>query len=140
MKQTFLKLTGVIILLVITLSACEKKDPDPGSSAPLVSPGKQIIYFKTVNPNATGTIDTVNKKISVSVPSGTALTSIVTDISVATGHTINPASGAAQNFTNPVTYTITRPDKSTTTWTVTVAVADIVVEQNITQSVTWLII
>lgn len=137
MKQKFLKMTGVIILLVIALSSCEKNDPDPGSSGPMVSPGKQVIYFKTVNPNATGTIDTINKKINVSVPTGTVLTSIATDISVAPGHTISPASGAPQNFTSPVIYTVTRPDKSTTAWTVTVAVADVLINQNITQSVTW---
>ena len=106
MKQKFFKLTGVFFLLLFTVIGCKKDDstPDPGSK--LVSVGKQITYFKIVTPAATGIIDTTNKAISVTVPIGTVLTGLVTDISIAAGHTITPASGVAQNFTTPVVYTV----------------------------------
>ena len=104
---------------------------------PLVSAGKQITYFKIVTPEATGVIDTVNKTITVTVPAGTVLTNLTTDISIAAGHTISPASGVAKDFTNPVAYTITSPNNITTTWTVTVKTPVITISQNITQSVTW---
>ena len=93
--------------------------------------------FKLVTPATTGVIDSVAKTVVLSVPAGTALTALTTEISLAAGHTISPASGAAQNFTSPVTYTITKPDNTTTTWTVSVAFLDVAVDQDITASVTW---
>lgn len=137
MKKSLLKAASVAIIILFTLNGCKKDDPTPDPVAPVVSVGKQIIYFKIVTPAVTGIIDTVNKTISVSVPSGTTVTGITTNISLAAGHTISPASGAVQNFTNPVVYTVTRPDKSTTAWTVSVASAGVTVDQDITQSVTW---
>lgn len=125
--------------MLVALNGCKKDDPTPDPVAKMISAGKQIVSFKTVTPAATGVIDTINKAILITVPAGTNLTSITTDISIATGHTISPASGAAQNFTNPVVFTVTRPDHSTTTWTVTVtsASAGVTVDQDITQTVTW---
>lgn len=121
-------------MLLFVLSGCEK-DPEP--QAKVVSPGKQIVYFKITTPSVTGLIDTVNKTISLTVPSGTAVTALATDISLAAGHTITPAPGTPQNFTSPVVYTVKRPDNTTTTWTVTVGSSAVVVDSDITQSVTW---
>lgn len=122
MKKNLLKLFTLLIMAVFVMSACEKKDdpkddPKPQSK----TPGKQISYFKIVNPAVTGIIDSVARTITFTVPAGTTLTSLATDIAVAIGHTISPASGAAQNFTNPVTYTVTKPDNTTTSWTVKIA-------------------
>lgn len=136
MKQTLFKLSGVFFLLLFTLSGCQK-DPVTPPVTKVVPVGKQITFFKIVTPATTGVIDTVNKTISVSVPMGTVLTSLVTDISVAAGHTISPLTGVAQNFSSPVVYTVKRPDNTTTTWTVTVTTAGVNVNQNITASVTW---
>jgi hypothetical protein len=137
MKHNFLKLTGVIFLLLFTLNGCKKDETTPDPVAKIVSPGKQITSFKIVTPAATGIIDTTHKTINVTVPVGTVLTSLVTDISIAAGHTITPASGVAQNFSAPVVFTVTRPDKTTTTWTATVGTAEVNVNQDITASVTW---
>jgi len=104
---------------------------------PVVTIGKQIVSFKLVTPPTTGVIDSVAKTVVFSVPAGTALTALNTDITLAPGHTISPASGTAQNFTSPVTYTVTRPDKTTTAWTVSVTFTDITVNQDITASATW---
>jgi hypothetical protein len=133
MKQRFFKLTGVFFLLLLVLNGCTK---DPVLD-PVVSVGKQINYFKVTTPATTGVIDTVAKTVVLSFPAGTALTALVTDISLAAGHTISPASGVAQNLTTPVTFTITRPDKTTTTWTVSAKFLDITINQDITASATW---
>jgi hypothetical protein len=137
MKKTLIKLTGVIFLLLITLNGCKKDDPTPDPVIPMVSAGKQITFFKAVTPAITGVLDTVNKKITLPVPAGTNVTSIVTDISLATGYTISPLSGVAQNFTNPVVYTVKCPNNTTTQWTVSVTSLGVTVDQDITQSVTW---
>jgi hypothetical protein len=137
MKQKFFQLTGVFFLLLFSLNGCKKDDTTPDPVAKVVSVGKQITYFKIVNPAAVGILDTVNKTINVTVPVGTVLTSLTTDIAVAAGHTISPVTGLAQNFTSPVAYTVTRPDKSTTLWTVTVGTAAVNVDQDINSSVTW---
>lgn len=137
MKQQFLKITSILFLLLISISGCEKLNDKPDEKAKVVSPGKQITSFKIVTPAATGVIDTTNKTIMVTVPMGTALTNLVTEITVAAGHTITPASGAAQNFTLPVVYTVKRPDNTTTQWTATVSTPGVTVDQDISASVTW---
>jgi hypothetical protein len=137
MKQTFIKLSGVFFLLLFTLNGCKKDDSTPDPVTKIVSTGKQITYFKIVTPAATGIIDTVNKTVSVTVPIGTVLTSLVTDISIAAGHTVTPASGVAQNFSSPVVYTVNRPDNTTTPWTVSVGTAAVNIDQDITSTVTW---
>jgi hypothetical protein len=137
MKQKFFQLTSVLFLLLFAINGCKKDETTPDPIAKIVSPGKQIAYFKIVTPAATGIIDTTNKTINVTVPVGTVLTSLVTDISIATGHTISPASGVAQNFSTPVVFTVKRPDNTTTNWTATVGTASVEVNQDITASTTW---
>jgi hypothetical protein len=137
MKQNFLKLTCILGILLLAVGGCTKDDTKPDPVTKVVSPGKQITYFKIVTPAITGVIDTVNKAILVTVPTGTNVTSLSTDISLAAGHSINPKSGAAQNFSAPVIYTVTRPDKTTTQWTVAVGSSAVEVNNDITSSVTW---
>lgn len=59
--------------------------------------------------------------IAVNVPFGTILTTLVPTIEI-TGASVNPSSGAAQDFTSPITYTVTASDSSTKEYTVTVTV------------------
>ncbi len=53
---------------------------------------------------------------------GTSVTSLTPSITH-TGASINPAVGVAQNFTSPVTYTVTAADSSTKSYIVTVVLA-----------------
>jgi hypothetical protein len=62
--------------------------------------------------------------ITVTVPYGTDIRSL-TPVVIHTGETISPAAGAAQDFSNPVTYTITATDGTTGAYTVTVNAAKI---------------
>jgi hypothetical protein len=73
----------------------------------------------------TGTvINETNHTVALTVPYGTSITSLAPAITISTGATIFPASGTSQNFTNPVTYTVTAEDGVTSVfYTATVTVA-----------------
>ena len=78
---------------------------------------KDITYF-SIN-GVVGTITGTN--ISVTLPSGTDVASLIPTISI-TGISVNPASGDAQNFSSPVTYTVTAGDNTTEDYLATVNV------------------
>ncbi|OAS13251.1 DUF5018 domain-containing protein, partial [Paenibacillus oryzisoli] len=86
------------------------------------NPAKAITAFSFASPSATGTVNETNKTVAVTVPYGTNVTALVPTIAHS-GASIYPTSGTAQNFTNPVTYTVTAADGSTQVYTVTVTVA-----------------
>jgi hypothetical protein len=84
---------------------------------------KAITAFDITSPvSVMGFIDEAAKTIAVTVPYDTAITSLTPTIKH-TGASVSPASDTAQDFTNPVTYTVTAADGSTETYTVTVTVA-----------------
>ncbi|MBC7126155.1 MAG: hypothetical protein H5T24_11030, partial [Bacteroidales bacterium] len=87
----------------------------PASSA------KDITSF-TISGQVSSTIDAVAGTVAVVMPYGTNVTALTPTIEVSQFATIDPASGVAQDFTNPVTYTVTAQDNSTKAWTVTVTV------------------
>ena len=85
---------------------------------------KDIIDFdlNALAPPIAGTVNQSNQTVTLLVPNGTDVTTLVPSITIS-GETISPASGLAQDFTNPVTYTVTAPiDGSTRDYTVTVNV------------------
>ena len=76
--------------------------------------------FNDLVPTVSGVIDQVNKTITAEVPFATDLTTLVPTIEI-TGQSVSPGSGTAQDFTNPVTYTVSAPiDGTTQDYTVTV--------------------
>jgi len=92
------------------------------------SPIKAITAFSFTSPAATGTIDENAKSISVTVPNGTNITALAatfttTGASVNVGLTVQMSGTTANDFTNPVTYTVTAADGTTATYTVTVTIA-----------------
>jgi len=69
-------------------------------------------------------INPVNATVGIEVAPGTALTALTPAITVSPGASIDPASGVNLDFTNPVTYTVTAEDGTTTkAWTVTATIA-----------------
>jgi hypothetical protein len=85
-----------------------------------VSPEKEITSFEI--DGIFGTIDTTGHTIALTVPFGTDR-SLLTPILIITGATVSPASGAAVDFTAPVTYTVTAADGSSIEYIVTITVA-----------------
>ena len=83
---------------------------------------KAITAFTIPGQVGTTAINETDKTIALTVPSGTDLTNLVPAITI-TGVSVGPASGVANNFTSPVTYTVTAVDASIQAYTVTVAEA-----------------
>ena len=96
-------------------------------SSPAANPAaKDITAFSFASPAATGAISGTN--IAVTVPYGTDVTNLVasfttTGASVSVGATAQVSGATANDFTNPVTYTVTATDSSTQDYTVTVTIA-----------------
>ena len=72
-----------------------------------------------INEIYTGTIDQETKTITVYVPASLDITSLVPTITYSVNATITPASGVAQDFSHPVTYTV-KNNSAESTYTVNV--------------------
>jgi len=92
---------------------------------PAPSTGKDIISFNfnALTPAVIGVVNAAAKTISLQVPTGTDINALVPTIAVSTNATVSPASGVAQNFTSPVTYTVTAQDGTKQAWVATVTKA-----------------
>jgi len=88
----------------------------------LPNSAKAIIDFSFSDPVAVGDINESTHTITVMVPYGTSVVSLTPTIVISDDATINPDSGIAQNFTNPVTYTVTAQNDTTQDYDVTVTV------------------
>jgi hypothetical protein len=78
--------------------------------------------FNALSPAVSGVVTESTHTVALIVPSGTNVTTLVPTITH-TGASVNPASGVANNFTTPRTYTVTAADASTQEYTVTVTAA-----------------
>ena len=83
---------------------------------------KSILSFRFDALDEDGVIDEVARKIDFVLPAETDVTQLVPTIEVSEGATVEPASGVAQDFTNPVAYTVTAQNGTTAVYTVTVVV------------------
>ena len=81
---------------------------------------KSILSF--VIEGVEGEINENAKTVTLTMPEDTDVTQLVPTIEVSEGATVNPASGEAQDFTTPVTYTVTAQNGTTADYTVTVFV------------------
>lgn len=99
------KLTiGLLITIVFTFTACSK------------SSDRDITAF-SIN-NVEGIINDIS--ITVNLPSGTDVTSLVPTISISQDATVSPASGVVKNFTAPLIYTVTAENETTKQYVVMV--------------------
>jgi len=93
------------------------------SSEALIAPKAITGFdFNALSPAVIGVIDEGAKTVALTVPAGTNVTALVPTITH-TGASVSPASGVANNFTTPQTYTVTATDASTQAYVVTVTVA-----------------
>ena len=88
-----------------------------------ISTKNEILSFVLGEESATAVIDSANGTVAVQVFTGTNVTALIPTITVSPIASISPASGVAQDFTNPVTYTVTAQDGSTKQFVVTVTVS-----------------
>ncbi len=89
-----------------------------GTAAP--SSAAEVTAFTIPNQVGSSVINSTAKTIAVDMSVGTNKTALVPIITLSAKASVAPASGAAQDFTNPVVYTVTAEDGTTKTWTVTV--------------------
>ncbi|MBS1501739.1 MAG: hypothetical protein JST32_06740, partial [Bacteroidetes bacterium] len=66
----------------------------------------QITAFSVPQQTSPAVIDQANLQITVTVPAGTDVTHLTPTITYTTGVTLSPAANSPQNFTSPVTYTL----------------------------------
>jgi hypothetical protein len=87
--------------------------PTPHPNPTPLSDTKAITAFgfAALDPDVVGVINEEAKTIALTVPFGTDVTALVSTI-VHTGASVSPASGAAQDFTSPLNYTVTAEDTS----------------------------
>ena len=83
---------------------------------------KSILSFRFDALDYEGVIDEMLHRVDCVLPAETDVTQLVPTIVVSEGATVEPASGVAQDFTNPVTYTVTAQNGTTAAYTVTVVV------------------
>lgn len=100
--------------LCILLFACGGSDEE--ITSPL-SNQNQIISF--IVSGESSVINNVENTVLATIPER-VLTSLSPTIIISNGATISPASGVSQDFSNPVTYTVTAEDGSTVSYSVTV--------------------
>ena len=112
MKKTS-KFMLTLLAAVVLLAGCTKKSSE-----------KQILSFSFYSPAVEATVMESAKTIVATLPAETDLTALVPVITVSDKATINPASGVRQDFTNPVTYTVTAEDGSQASYTVALTVED----------------
>ena len=81
-----------------------------------------IFSFQGLTPVVIGVVNEGAHTVALTVPFGTDVTTLVPTIAI-TGASVDPASGVAQDFTSPVTYTVTTAGPSTQAYVVTVTIA-----------------
>ncbi|WP_428660731.1 PQQ-binding-like beta-propeller repeat protein [Runella sp.] len=124
MKKVTNGLLLLFVLLNVSLAGCIKKKTEP---TPVTkSSAKDITEFSFVgiSPAINATIDASAKTIKAELPIGTDLTKLVPTITVSDKATVSPATGAAQDFSKTVTYTVTAENGTTQVYTVTVSIVN----------------
>lgn len=84
---------------------------------------KAITNFSIENQVGSTKISEVNHTVSLIMPFGTDVTALIPTISQS-GESVSPLSGAVQDFTTPVIYTVKAVDTTTAEYTVTVTIAE----------------
>ena len=128
------KITRRLQLLTLSIAligfvGCKKNDDGPAPIKETAkSSAKEISGFELSVPNdlgtlvtITGTIDAIAKTITATVPPNTVVTGLLPDIVIPEMAEVSPTT--AQDFTNPIEYTVTAEDGSKVVYTVNVTVA-----------------
>lgn len=120
------KFLRYVILVAVTITSVQCSDDDGTPPEDPKSTEKSITSFKFagLTPAVTATINEAGKTIAATLPAGSSVTALIPTIAVSEDASVSPTSGTAQNFTNPVTYTVTAEDGSKQTYTVTVTVEE----------------
>jgi len=92
-----------------------------------------ILSFSFAEQTGAATIDVINHKVDIEVANGTDLTNLVATFTISDlatidiGGTSQVSGMTANDFSNPVTYTITAEDDTQQDWVVTVTISSLVI-------------
>ena len=100
--KTIYRILLAIVAVSFAFVACDKLEEPYIEGADTEN---DIILFRV--DTIVGDIDYDAKTVTLTFPKGTDLTRLTPTISVSMYATVEPASGVAQDFTNPVVYTVT---------------------------------
>jgi hypothetical protein len=109
MKMSYFKILVLIATLLLFNSCVETQ--------PILSSDNAMTSFSILG--VPGIISQSNLTVS-SMSDDSTFTNLVPTITISESATISPLSGIAQDFTSPVTYTVTAEDGNTAVYTVTV--------------------
>ncbi|MDF7818745.1 PQQ-binding-like beta-propeller repeat protein [Runella sp. MFBS21] len=112
------KLSWIGLVLMVCVVSCKKEDSPPTPVAKSSAKAITKFTFAALNLAVDATIS--GTTLSATVPAATDITKLVPTITVSDKATVSPASGAAQDFSKSVTYTVTAEDGSTQAYTVSV--------------------
>jgi hypothetical protein len=103
-------------------NAIQTPEPEP---EPILSTEKLItaFNFEGLAPIVSGNINNEDHTISLTVPFGTDVKTLIPTIKMSEKSSISPADNIAQDFTSPVTYIVKAEDNSTESYIVKVTVS-----------------
>ncbi|MGV3545830.1 MAG: DUF5018 domain-containing protein, partial [Pedobacter sp.] len=114
---------AIIVRLTATSGNTQIHDlfVEGSSASPVISSETEVSVFKLPGQVGNETISYAAGTIAVNVAAGTDISNVApSTFTISSGATVSPLANAAQNFTNPVNYTVTAQDGTTTkSWTVT---------------------
>ncbi len=116
------------VMAVTMISGCGDGNNNDGVNPPAASGSKQLSSFGFLVPASTGQINETDKTVAVEVPHGTDVSSLVavfttTGSEITVNEVAQESEVTANNFTNPVVYTVKAANGTTVNYTVTVVVA-----------------
>jgi DNA-binding beta-propeller fold protein YncE len=116
-----------IPFLIMTLLVVGCSSPTSSTSTASTAKALTTFSFAGLTPAVTGTVTESTHTVALAVPYGTVVTALVatfttTGASVKVGTTSQVSATTANNFTSPVTYTVTAADGSSQVYVVTVTV------------------
>ncbi len=122
--MTRLGLSFALLLGLGLWTACQ--DEREFNDGPFQSKRTAILAFafNDLTPPIEGSIRAEDSLVTLTVPFGTDLTSLVPTIRVSPRATVAPASGVANNFSDTATYLVTAEDGTLQTWRVVVGESD----------------
>ena len=106
----------LLFAFVAVFVACKEAEVIPKSTAKAITK----FTFGQFSPAVQATIDETTKKITATVPPTADVTKLKPSISVSAKAKVLPDSGKVQDFTNPITYTVTAEDGTSVNYQVTV--------------------
>ena len=115
----------VTYVIIAENGSTEKQWTVTVTTSATMSDKAEILSFTVEGQITPAIISSENATVTIGVEGD--ITQLAPIITISAGASINPASGVAQDFTNPVQYTVTAQNGTTTkVWTVTVNVVGIV--------------